>query len=629
MENLEPENRLADLLGLENQPLDPRQAGMFPNYMVDEAEAAEIVNECNKFKKPAVEHARPKKEVMRTCYAYSKSQFVGGDLLPMPTALGSERDANKDRPRVFIPVSRQTLKQLYSYLKLTLFPNDEDYFRIKGKTAQAAEMEDELTEAVKHKFAELLVSEKISKALYNVIWSGQFVCYPSIRDEIRWEWEFDPQSQQYMPYQIDSQPICDIEALNPLHFYPDPRSTEPECARWVYVDRKKLYELLDSNLYFNKEKLKEMATNGQAVTAERKKLEIDSINDLTSEFVDNQKNVDYDFYYFPYLKTTNREYRNMLVGVACESVLVRFHPNMIPGGLNPAVFTDWLGDVDSPYGTGPLEDIKDLQKLTNILHNYMIEVLSRIGNRFAVRKDVDVTNLFGIAGGVAITEDPGRDIVSLTGDYTEINELANIIGTVKAEAQITSGAQNPFQGASEIDFKKTATEMQILQENTITTSRENASHITIMGVQRVLERLMYILAVLFPEPIQVRVDKPVPQMDPMTGQPMMQIDPRTGQPGPVLTNFITADLSVLKSGQFTIELVSMNPSQSKQAQSESLTKLLEIVGNNPMLLTVGRPIIEKLGQLQGIKDIGNTIDEVLERLQQVGPQAPPAPPPAA
>ena len=567
------------------------QQGMFPNIPLTANEQMEIVSFCNQFKLAVRTHAREKKNTMRTCYAYSKSKFVGGDLLPVPSTMGGDRDMDEDRPRVFIPLVRQQLKQIYSYLKLTIFPNDEDYFRVRGKTPEAARIEDSLTEGLKSIFKQAMITEKLGSALYNVIWAGNAVVFPTIKEEIFWEWHFDAAQQQYVAVQVDMPPLPDLETWNPIDFYIDPTEKDLERVKWGYFGTKKLQELLDSQLYFNKEPMQAFASKETRKNDQNDGADLSQFNGLNPSFEDAEKNVDYDLYYFPYIKTSDREYRNMIVGIVGQQVLVRFHPNLFPRGMNPAVFFNWLSDVDSGYGTGPIEDIKELQRLTNIMHNYMIEVLARIGNRFVVTPDVDLTNLFGVAGGVAVAERPDS-IQPLTGNYAEIGELYNVIGTIKAEAQITSGSQNPFQGSANVDFKKTATELQILQENSISIIREVVEHLSVMGIQRILERLMYLCAELYSRPTTVRVNHP--------------------QLG---TQFMNVDLSVLRSGLFTIELVSVNSSQSKSAQVNGLMQLLQLVGQSPELFTVAEPVIQKIGELQGITDISQMIEDIKERIR--------------
>ena len=600
-----------------------------------EAEQKEIVKIAVGFKKSAMSHAKSRKAEMKRCFGYIKGQFADGDLLPRPSSGGSDKDANTGRPQIFMPLSRQQYKQLKSQIRLTLFPNDEDFFRVRAKSndpiapppppmfdpmtgmeipqpppPKFTDFEDQLTEGLKYVFKEAHISEKIGKSLDNCIWAGCMATFPTIVDRTVPEWELDMSIPGYVKVNERSVSTLDIEIFNPIDFYIDPSANDTEYAKWVYLGRKKVQEIKDSRVYFNKEKLHTYA--GKQVNFSNKEdgLSLHSLHGLNSTFEDAEDNLTYDLYYFPYLKTSTSEYRNMILGIAGDECLIRFHPNTTPNGENPVVFTDWDPEAENPYSQGPIEDIKDIQRNINIMENHKIETLARIGNRFAVSGDVDIENLFGIAGGVLITE-PGQDVrsqvMALTGDYSEVAALTNDIGVLKAEAQIVSGANNPFQGASNIDFKKTATEINQLSENAISIMRDVIEHIS-GGVARKLERCMYLVPEIYDKPITIPVDRP------FGGREFLQVD-----------------FSLLKSGQYVIELVNINPSQSKQAQVETLTKLLELFTSsnaNPMALQVLEPLIVKIGELMGLKNIRDILDQIKERmnaLTPIGPQIPGAP----
>lgn len=575
-----------------------------PNIPLSDSEQLQIVNICRQFKQSAVSHAKTKKDTMQTCYAYAKGRFVGNDLLPLPATKGAEKDNNKYRPQIFMPITRQQIKTIFSYLKLTLFPNDEDYFRVRAKRAEFVQFEEPLTEGLKYKFKEGLISEKLGACLLNAIWAGCFAALPTVKDDTVWEWQVLPEQidpitgeslpAQYQALPVDLPPKADLEPLNPINFYIDPVAKDPDKAKWVYKTYKKSQEIKDSYLYFNKDKLESLESKAYDEHRPAEGLGLSGFNDLVSTFEDTEGNVLYDLYYFPYLKTDTQEYRNIMVGIVEDQLVVRFHPNMFPKGMSPVVFCGWMYDSDNPYSQGPVEDIKDIQKLVNILYNYMLETAARTGNRFAISPEADVNDIFGVAGGFIVTPNPSGDVVPLHGDFSELGVLQNMIGVAKAEAQITTGSQNPFQGSANVDFQKTATELQILQENSISVQREIVEHLAACGVQPILERLMYLCADLQYEPIKIPVE------DNIQGR-----------------RFIEVDFGIVKSGEFVIELVGANPSQSKQAQVQSLSELLKLFSAGPELVFLAEPVIEKILQLQGLKDIRELINTLQERYQQM------------
>ena len=580
---------------MESPEENAARMSIFPNLALPDEEQKQIVRTCNTYKKAVIEHAREKKLKMRRCYAYANSKFNGDDLLPMPATLGSDNDNNPDRPQVFMPMTREQVKILYSYIKLTLFNNDEDYFRVKAKGPEGAQLEDNLTEGLKYVFRQIMVSEKAGKSIFNTIWSGIGVVMPYIRQSINTSYEIDPQTMSYIPNQEITGEI-DIDIWNPLHFYPDPRAKSAEKSRWGYFTQEKLQDIVDDVKYMNKDQLQNLSTKTVRDTQDYDGLGLSEFNDVLNQFEDTQENLKVDYYYFPFIKTDAKEYRNMRLAVAGSNVLIQATPNVMPKGLNPCVFWTWMDEIDSPYGVGPAEDMADIQRLVNILYNFMIEDLARSGNRYVARPGVDFTNAFGVAGGIIEAENPQEDVVNLTGNPAQLELIQNVIGAAKSEAQIVAGSQDPFQGSSNIDFKKTATEIQLLQSNSISIIREVCEHISVTGIARLMERLMYLVPLVHQDPITVPIETPQG------------------------TQYRVVDFSPLTSGEFTIEIIGSNPSQSKEAQVESLTQLLQLILGNPAAITIGQPIISQIANLQGIKDIDNILSEVQERMMQVAQQ---------
>lgn len=562
------------------------------NVVVADEEAKAIVTSCNSLKRGMQQFAREKKRKMRDSYAYSQSKFIGNDLLPFPASEGDDKSINSRRPQVFIPKSRQLYKSLFSYLSLTLLPNDEDYFRVRSKVPEKVVMEDALTDGLKYKFKEANIPSKIKKWLGCIVAMGNGAALPTSREEYRHEWTPDPLTGEYIGNQSPPELYLDVENLNPMYFYIDPKASNKRNAKWGYFSDKSKQELKDSQLYFNTDtEAFEKLGCKKAKDSQEQELSTYEFTGLQSEFDDIEERVDYDLYYIPYFKTqTGNEYRNMVVGIAGGEILVRFHPNTLPRGLNPAVFQTWTEDPQSPYGVGVMEDAMELQRLINMLYNHTIETLARIGNTVAVSKNTDMSQFWGVAARVAVCDDPQNDINFITGDYAETSAIMNAAGVLAAELNQVGGTSNPFQGSSNVDFKKTATELQILQENSISIIREVVQHIG-DGLTQILEVLMYVAGDIFKEPVMIRVD------DPVMG-----------------TRWVPVDFTELLSGDFVIELNTINPSQSKQAQVQTLTEMATAIGQNPQIVSVIAPFLNKILLQQGMKDGPEMLKEVEQKV---------------
>lgn len=569
-----------------------------PVIPVSDDLAIQIVAQCNKFKTAVITHAKSKKQTMRRCYAYWQSQFFGDDLLPRPYAEGQQNDNNQSRSELFMPITRELVKQLLAQLVLSICPNNEDYFRVRAEDQDGAPFENELTEGLKYVFRKSQIRRRIEKYLQCLAIFGNGVAYPTRQIENNWVWDIDIEAMQFVP-SLSRTVSLDIEVWNPLHFYIDPYAKRRERASWGYFSIRKVCDLIDDPAYINTNKIKDIGFTDVRDSQTNDPLDLSQFNDTLAQYQDIDKNVKFDQYYFPYLKLDNgKEFRNILVAVANETILVQLKPNMSRDGMNPVEFETWCDDIESPYGTGPVEDGSNLQQLINIKTNYKTEVMSRIGNRFIARENVDLSNFFGAAGGVAISENPREDMIAMTGEYIEIEALDNSIGVMKAEMETLMGTQDPFQGSSQVDYQKTATEINVLQANSIGTSRNIQEHIS-MSIERIFTRLMYEVADLYKEPLKIRVDSPMG------------------------TQYQKVDFSLLKQFKFVIELTGVNPAQSKEAQVESLTQLIQLLVQAPQAVMLLEPILEQIGDLQGIKDIDYLLDQLKQRLGVMNAQAVP------
>lgn len=563
------------------------------NIQLDAETERELVSTCNSFKKSTTDFFRQKRETQRRCYAYVKSQFYGDDLLPKPAAGGQENDAECWRANIFTPISRQLAKVLFSYMKLTLFPNDAEYFRVKGQGSMEAQYEDDLTEGLKHLLQDAQFTEKAGEVIWSLIWAGEAVCYPVINTELKTEWNIelgDDGVPEYTERLLQNSTTIGLEVWDPLSFYPDPFAKTETPYRWGYFSSKAKLDLLDDQYLLNREAIERM-TGDTSPQQKKSSMSLNSFNSAANTFDDTETHFDHDFYYFPRLELNKKVYRNMIAAVVDEKTLVAFRPNLVPGGGNPIQWFTWMKDSETNSGTGPLEDVADLQKLYNMMQNYKIETLARIGNAFAVSPSVDMSGFFGAAGGVVITENPGSDIVPLTGSYTEISVLDNTLGLLKAEAQLAAGAQIPFQGSAAGDYRKTATEISLYQENNIGILREVVEHISV-PFKMVLQRFLELASKEIREPITIRLDN-------KNGQASERV----------------VDFSIVQQGRFTVELITANPSISKNAQVQSLLQLMELTRGDASGLQILQPIIEKIAELQGIKDIAFLIEEVKTRYE--------------
>lgn len=269
---------------------------------LSDAQVEELVSHCNQFKQAVKDHSADKRNIQRRCHAYFMGELQDGDLLPEPKygeggEYGAEAMAGTSRPQIFLPVTRSTAKTLYAQVKHALFPNDTDYFRVFGKTAQAAKLESDLTTAFKWLFKKSNLSEYLSENLINLIWSGFCASVPSVSLNEVSEWTVV--DGQYNLQNVKMEPTLRVEACNPLDFYPDPVAKDINQARWVYCQQKNYQEMLDRpDTYSNVEDIERLVTNqGSARSAKRESEDGTAYsNNLQQTFQDTDDRVDYDLY---------------------------------------------------------------------------------------------------------------------------------------------------------------------------------------------------------------------------------------------------------------------------------------------------------------------------------------------
>lgn len=559
----------------------------YPNVILPKEDQEKIIATCLKFKKAAANAWRGRKEKMQTSYAYYQNKFRGGDLLPEPKAgrQGAQNDAKTGRTRVFLPIAKQIAVQLYSGMKLSLFPDDENYFAVRSKSGQYEHLENDLTRAGEIKLKEAEFTEKYGQAIQNLIIFGCSVTQPIMETEKAQEWIFNELTGQYDLFEFDKDPLPSIQVMNPVQFFPDPSMQWCDKSKWTYLDNKKKQEILDSPFYFNKQEVNDLDLKETRTSEKTGDFpDLGAYSGITDTYNDTEDVVRYDLYYLPIFECNGRTYRNFLFGIVEDKILVRSQPNPYPKGKNPVVFVDWRPDPHSPIGDGPLDDIQELQKMINIYENYKIDVMARSGNRFVIADTVDMSDAFGAAAQVIRAENPSTDVQSISGNMMEPQLIQNMMGVLKAEAQILTGSNQPFQGSSNVDFKKTATELKIIQENSVTIAREVLEHVGIKGLKPLLERFYYMLA-------QVSGGPEVFRFDDEESKPQQ----------------LEVDFRYFLSGDFSIEVTTINPAQSKQAQTEILMQLLSMVNEGGEMAQFvrdgGYVALKRLAELQGLKGI--------------------------
>jgi hypothetical protein len=583
------------------------------------ADQQSLVNYCNTFKTNLIAHGKAKKNQDVEIFAALNNQFSDTTyLMPARTIeVGTQKAVQSTLEPIFFPLILQLYLIGISVLMSSIISTDDDWFRVRAKTSQwvtseTGVNEDDYTEALKYYFREKNVTEKLKDFISTSLWSSSPCAYVGMLERPEYEYKpvfSDPlsggvvenPSEDMLPYLTpmgvapkwtQNKKKVFVEALNPLLLYIEPEVYDEDYCSWGYFAYKKRRDLLDDPYCQNKDSIEAFSEEGTGISTQASGVysQFQAIKGLSANFTSKDGQMRHDMYYFPYVRAGVTELRNVTVCVCEERILTHILPNFLPGGKNPLVFGTIEPGVDKPYNNAPLANALPYQRQINRMENYMMEVMARIGNLFNVREGTDISQLFGAAGGILFSDNPGQDVVPLTGDFSEVANLRNQIGVYKMEAQAAAGIFQPFQGSSDVDEKKTATEINISSNQQMGIMDERADR---MGshVRRIMERVLFYL----PQISDAVMSIPV-------------VDQETGQ-----TSYKDVDLSYLTSDNYTIELVSISPAQSKNAQAQFLTQLAMQLGSNPEALMSGvAPLIQKIGELNGIKDIKTLLQQVKE-----------------
>jgi hypothetical protein len=599
------------------------------NYQLiqlNDAQQFALVSHCQEFKQSLISHAGGiKQKDIETFASLNNQYFDGADYLcPQPSIQNDTKGATKRADPIFFPLTSQLYKIYCSVMLPAIISTDDEWFRVRSKTAEyvtnplTGVNEDDYTEALRYLFRSKNITEKIKDFISTFAWSSSPCCYVYLEETPVWEYQYvyeDTATGQVVEdldentvqaglqmgairqagmapkLKGNKKQIC-VKTLKPLQLYIEPDVYDEDNCGWGHFGYKKRRELLDDPYCLNKDEIKRYGAEGTGTNSQDNggvQAQAEQIKGQQSSFTSKDGQFKFDMYYFPYVLADDLELRNVTVCVAEGRILTHVIPNLLPNGMNPLVFGTISPGVDKPYNSPPLADAQPYQRLLNIQRNYQKDVMARIGNIYAVREQADISQLFGATCGIVLTENPREDIVPLTGDYSEVAAMANQIGVDKMEAQASAGIHQPFQGSSAIDEKKTATEINITARQQMGIMDEWADR-TGTQVLRVLDRVKHYLAEISESVINV----------PVQNAQTAEIE------------YKQVDLSGLKGDNYTIELISISPAQSKNAQAQFLTQVAAQLGGAPEVIPVVAPLVQKIGELNGIKDIKTLLQQMQE-----------------
>jgi hypothetical protein len=534
---------------------------------------------------------------------------------------GTSEKAGKQAEPVFFPLTSTVYNTALANLLGSLIASDTNWFRVRATTAEGAALEDDYTEAVKAVFQRDDVTQRIKDFASLFLWSSAPCARVYLKKRHLYEqqavyqladWQqlieqkaFQdlPPDMQAMCQQVGFQPkliedkdeIC-IEIPNPDGLYLEAEVNSRKDQAWVYIGRRKKRELLNDSLL-----LKSAVGAVMAMTGEDNPSQSGSTGQNPADIVDNlgqaqtgyDLKVNFDTYYFPFISAGNVPLHNVTICVANDSVVTHILFNTLPNGDNPLIVGKLQAGIET-YSLPPLRAIQPHQRLINKIFNFIIDEVSRSSRLLAISSNADITQFFGQSGGMIITDNPGRDVQPIEMPFNHEQLLMSIIAMIQQYSEATTGIAQPQRNDSESIVNKTATEIDASMSQMMGVVKEMTETVG-HYVLKLLQQVLYYL----PKIKDAEIEVPV-------------INSETGQ-----TDYKMVDLTGLAQG-YQIELTTINPDQSKNAQVQLLTQMIQLVGSNPDILLTAGPLVEKVLSLSGMKDSKLQVQQLKEGTQMYG-----------
>jgi hypothetical protein len=385
-------------------------------------------------------------------------------------AMYTEPDAETtDRSRIVRPVLYEAVEAIHANLLNALFPANERFFTVAGKTEADHRQARLVEEFLRHKLDDAAFLEKYSLFLKQAIITGNSVAAVPWK-RLHHTRRVDQPITLFgvtIGYQKVSQDEVvyngpDFEVIDIFDFLMDPEATSFQESKIIRRVTRSLRELKANPAYFNLDAVHTQASlqsEDSNKNSRRKAFGLD--NDITLEKPSDENITlleawgDFDL--------DGTSYRNYVCVVANHNTVIRFEPNPYDCGLKPFVFTSFIPVPNELYGIGAIEKSLGLQHAINTLTNQKIDVISlSISNPFTylINDDVFDPDTLVTRPGALIpvkshdTLKPIQYLNNFTVAFTEIADL-------KAEAQEATGALKYFTGADS-QFQRTATEVNAL-----------------------------------------------------------------------------------------------------------------------------------------------------------------------
>ena len=388
-------------------------------------------------------------------------------------AWGDEPDA-PDRFRLFRPVIFQAVEHLHATLLGGLFPNQNHFFSVLGKTEADLQQAQSIEAFLTAKLEDSNFGQQFALYLKQLLVTGNSV--------MALPWVQTHQRQQVLkPLQrlgltfghtLAEEAVCTynaprFEVLPMQDVYLDPEATNPEEALLIRKLERPLASLQGSGLYGNVEALAqslEAKALAAAAKAGKRGAGAASVAGPSTTLAGSAKLQLLEAW--GTFSVGGVVYPNHVAVVEVSTgTLVRFGPNGYRNGQRPFVFSTLIPVPNQLYGVGAVEKSLGLQHAINTLTNQKLDVLNLCINTpftYLEQDDVFDPDTLVCKPGALIAVKSHDTLRALPLAAQNVSVAYQEINDLKAELLQSTGTPNLFSGLSDGPqfAKRTATEIE-------------------------------------------------------------------------------------------------------------------------------------------------------------------------
>lgn len=471
-------------------------------------------------------------------------------------------DNRKWRSKIYIPLCYEAVTNIYSNLKRSLFPTDSSFFAVDATTEDASYHTNVIKSWLLHQLDEMNFITKFGKFLKQLVVIGNsaaVIYWKTVSRKVREKVvipELDENGVQIgekTTMQLVERVVYDgpeFETINMLDVVFDPAALNWEDGMVIHRVYRTFDQIKANPVYKNIDGLR----NPTEITKDR------YLNDSETAFnfgdsMDKKSSLIKLYSAYGDFKVGDEIYYDHIAVVANDEYLIRFEPNPYPA--KPFIFCVYESIPNEVYGTGAIEPGLGIQYLVNTFSNQKADVLSLLINGMWAYVDdgiIDPEEIVAKPGALIPVKDVAniRPLVPDTNVVLSYNEISQL----KAEFQEITGATKYFTGGPNLDFSKTATEINALQNAGIMRFSEVIQNIEINALARVV-KLVFLYNGLF---------------NTLAGEVNADVDG--------YQNFIKNAQEMLNSN-YRFRIIGSNSTISKEIKLSKLTEFLKMITGNP------------------------------------------------